>query len=46
MERRGWLIAGGLAPLVERVIRIGHMGDLERAHLEALLSELSTVLGG
>jgi aspartate aminotransferase-like enzyme len=46
MERRGWLIAGGLAPLVERVIRIGHMGDLEPAHLEALLSELSTVLKG
>jgi len=44
MERRGWLITGGLAPLTERVIRIGHMGDLEPAHLEGLLAELHTVL--
>jgi aspartate aminotransferase-like enzyme len=44
MERRGWLIASGLAPLGPRVIRIGHMGDLEPEHLTGLLAELSAVL--
>jgi aspartate aminotransferase-like enzyme len=45
MEQRDWLIAPGLPPLAERVIRIGHMGDLEPVHLEGLLAELATVLG-
>lgn len=44
MEQRDWLIATGMAPMTERVIRIGHMGDLEPVHLEALLAELATVL--
>jgi aspartate aminotransferase-like enzyme len=44
MEARDWLIATGLAPMAEGVIRIGHMGDLEPDHLEALLAELATVL--
>jgi aspartate aminotransferase-like enzyme len=44
MEARGWLIAPGLAPIAEKVIRIGHMGDLEPAHLSALLADLGAVL--
>jgi aspartate aminotransferase-like enzyme len=44
MEHRGWLIATGLAPLTDQVIRIGHMGDLEPVHLEGLLADLNAVL--
>ena len=44
LEAKDWLIASGLAPSVDRMIRIGHMGDLEPAHLEALLAELSALL--
>jgi aspartate aminotransferase-like enzyme len=44
MEQRGWLIATGLAPLTDQVIRIGHMGDLEPAHLGGLLADLHDVL--
>jgi aspartate aminotransferase-like enzyme len=44
LEQRGWLIATGLAPLTDRVIRIGHMGDLEVQHLDAFLAELASVL--
>jgi aspartate aminotransferase-like enzyme len=44
MEQRGWLIATGLAPLTDQVIRIGHMGDLEPVHLEGLLADLDAVL--
>jgi len=44
MEKLDWLIASGLVPHVDRLIRIGHMGDLEPAHLEALLHQLGTVL--
>ncbi|MBS1241290.1 MAG: aminotransferase class [Gemmatimonadetes bacterium] len=45
MERRGWLIATGLAPLTDQLIRIGHMGDLEPEHLVGLLADLHAVLG-
>lgn len=44
LEAKDWLIAGGLAPNVERLIRIGHMGDLEPGHLQALLAEVSAQL--
>ena len=44
LEQRDWLIASGLAPNVDRLIRIGHMGDLEPSHLEALLGELAADL--
>lgn len=44
LDARDWLIASGLAPNVDRLIRIGHMGDLEPVHLEALLAQLATVL--
>ena len=44
LEARDWLIASGLAPSVDGLIRIGHMGDLEPTHLEGLLAELSAVL--
>jgi len=43
MRARGFTLTGGLGDLAERVIRIGHMGDLEPAHLEAMLGELGRV---
>jgi aspartate aminotransferase-like enzyme len=44
LEARNWLVATGLAPLVDQVIRIGHMGDLEPHHLSGLLQQLEAVL--
>jgi aspartate aminotransferase-like enzyme len=44
LEARDWLLASGLAPNVDRLIRIGHMGDLEPVHLEGLLGELAAEL--
>ena len=41
MRERGYTLAGGLGELAERVIRVGHMGDLERSHLERMLGELA-----
>jgi aspartate aminotransferase-like enzyme len=41
MRVRGFALAGGLGDLADRVIRIGHMGDLEPGHLEAMLGELA-----
>lgn len=41
---RGWLVAPGLDGLADSVLRIGHMGDVEPAHLEAVLAELAAVL--
>jgi aspartate aminotransferase-like enzyme len=43
MRVRGFTLAGGLGDLAERVIRIGHMGDLEPGHLEAMLADLGRV---
>ena len=44
LEARNWLVTTGLAPMVEKVIRIGHMGDLEPEHLRGLLQQLEAVL--
>ena len=44
LEARNWLVTTGLAPMVEKVIRIGHMGDLEPEHLRRLLQQLEAVL--
>ena len=41
MRARGFTLAGGLGELAERVIRVGHMGDLDRPHLERMLEELA-----
>lgn len=41
MRDRGFTLAGGLGDLADRVIRIGHMGDLEPEHLEVMLAELA-----
>jgi aspartate aminotransferase-like enzyme len=43
MRARGFTLTGGLGDLAERVIRVGHMGDLEPAHLEAMLAELGRI---
>ena len=45
MKHRGWTIGTGLDADAETLIRIGHMGDLQAKHLEALLAELSEVVG-
>ncbi|HEV8356611.1 MAG TPA: aminotransferase class V-fold PLP-dependent enzyme [Gemmatimonadales bacterium] len=44
LEERGYLVGGGLDPRHDPLVRIGHMGDLGPAHLEALLAELGEVL--
>lgn len=44
LGREGYLIGGPLDARQQDIIRIGHMGDLEPAHLEALLSVLDGVL--
>ncbi|HEX6992460.1 MAG TPA: aminotransferase class V-fold PLP-dependent enzyme, partial [Gemmatimonadales bacterium] len=40
----GFQIASGLEPLADRHVRIGHMGDLQLEHLDALLEVMSGVL--
>ena len=44
LEARNWLVTTGLAPIGEKVIRVGHMGDLEPEHLRGLLQQLEAVL--
>jgi len=44
LAERGYLVGGALDPRHGPVIRIGHMGDLEPPHLEALLGELEGLL--
>ena len=41
---RGWAVAPGLGEDADSLLRIGHMGDLEPAHLDTLLLELEAVL--
>jgi aspartate aminotransferase-like enzyme len=41
MRAKGFTLAGGLGELAERVIRVGHMGDLEPSHLELMLTQLA-----
>ncbi|MFZ5623328.1 MAG: pyridoxal-phosphate-dependent aminotransferase family protein [Gemmatimonadota bacterium] len=42
----GWTVGTGLEELRDTVIRVGHMGDLAPAHLEALLEALGAALSG
>ena len=44
LDQAGYLVGGPLDSRQQDIIRIGHMGDLEPAHLEALLSVLERVL--
>lgn len=44
LRARGWTIGTGYGPLRESTIRVGHMGDLTAAHLEALLEALEQAL--
>ncbi len=41
MRARGFTLTGGLGDLAERVIRIGHMGDLGPEQLETMLGSLA-----
>jgi aspartate aminotransferase-like enzyme len=42
MRAKGFTLAGGLGDLAERVIRIGHMGDLTPPHLDVMLTHLAS----
>ena len=44
LAARGWLVGGALHPRHGNLIRIGHMGDLQPAHLTALLAQLEELL--
>jgi aspartate aminotransferase-like enzyme len=44
LEARGFQVGGALDPRHGPLIRIGHMGDLEPAHLEVLLDTLGGLL--
>lgn len=40
MRERGWTLGAGLDEMAPRLIRIGHMGDLQVQHVEEMLGEL------
>ncbi|HTR19407.1 MAG TPA: alanine--glyoxylate aminotransferase family protein [Gemmatimonadales bacterium] len=40
LKQNGWTIGSGYGSLKDSTIRIGHMGDLTEAHLEALLPQV------
>jgi aspartate aminotransferase-like enzyme len=44
LAARGWAVAPGLGAGADSLLRIGHMGDVELAHLDALLLELEAEL--
>ena len=44
LERRGFLVGGALDLRYGQIVRIGHMGDLEPAHLGRLLDVLDAIL--
>ena len=45
LGERGFLVGSALLSGQESVFRIGHMGDLQPHHLEALLAEVERLLG-
>lgn len=44
LGERGFQVGGGLGSLQKEVIRIGHMGDLDVGHLDALLAEIDSLV--
>ena len=44
LRRRGFVVGVGLPPLTERILRIGHMGDLEPADVSGLLEALEPLV--
>ena len=44
MAERGYTLGGGYGPWKPETFRIGHMGDVRAADLEALLAEIDSVL--
>ena len=45
MEARGLVLAGGQGKLKGQILRVGHMGDVTLAEIEAALSVIASVLG-
>jgi aspartate aminotransferase-like enzyme len=45
MRARGWHLAAGYGPLRDRLIRVGHMGEIDLPTLDRALADLSEVLG-
>lgn len=46
LAERGWTIGGGYGDWKPSTFRIGHMGEVQPADLEALLAEIDSVLEG
>jgi aspartate aminotransferase-like enzyme len=46
MKERGWTLGGGYGKWKEKTFRIGHMGDIPVASLEAMLDDLAEVARG
>ncbi|MGH7659124.1 MAG: pyridoxal-phosphate-dependent aminotransferase family protein [Gemmatimonadales bacterium] len=46
MRERGWTLGAGLDEMAPRLIRIGHMGDLQVEHVEEMLGVLGEELTG
>jgi aspartate aminotransferase-like enzyme len=40
----GWTVAVGIEPDQDRLIRIGHMGDLRPEHVDELLARIAPLL--
>jgi len=45
LAKRGYMISNGYGDLKEKTFRIAHMADTEPQELQALLSEINTILG-
>jgi aspartate aminotransferase-like enzyme len=46
MKKRGYTLGGGYGQWAETTFRIGHMGDIPVADLEAMLDALDEVTRG
>jgi aspartate aminotransferase-like enzyme len=46
MKKRGYTLGGGYGQWKDTTVRIGHMGDISVADLEAMLDELAEVARG
>jgi aspartate aminotransferase-like enzyme len=44
MRERGWLLTGGLDELAQKVVRVGHMGDVEAGAMSSMLEDLGALV--